>query len=156
MNNSQMNFLDKSNNVIEILFEAKSKEQRKEQDIIIEADKVRIQQVISNLLSNAIKFTKKAAEDSVSISIAVIVDKENNQVIVSVKDSATGIDPEIFPRLFTKFTTKSDTGTGLGLFISKSIIESHGGKIWAENNKDGKGGATFYFSLPLKKRISIN
>jgi len=156
MNNSQMNFLDKSNNVIEILFEAKSKEQRKEQDIIIEADKVRIQQVISNLLSNAIKFTKKAAEDSVSISIAVIVDKENNQVIVSVKDSATGIDPEIFPRLFTKFTTKSDTGTGLGLFISKSIIESHGGKIWAENNKDGKGGATFYFSLPSKKRISIN
>jgi signal transduction histidine kinase len=70
------------------------------------------------------------------------------QVIVSVKDSGAGIDPEIMPRLFTKFVTKSDKGTGLGLFISKSIIESHGGKIWAENNSDGKG-ATFTFSLPI-------
>ena len=70
------------------------------------------------------------------------------QLIVLVKDTGSGIDPEIMSRLFTKFTTKSQTGTGLGLFISKSIIEAHGGRIWAENNKDGKG-ATFTFRLPL-------
>ena len=72
----------------------------------------------------------------------------DGQLTVSVKDTDQGIDPEIMPRLFTKFTTKSQTGTGLGLFISKSIIEAHGGRIWAENNKDGKG-ATFTFRLPL-------
>ncbi len=68
----------------------------------------------------------------------------------SVKDSGTGIHPEILPRLFTKFATKSDTGTGLGLFISKGVVEAHGGKIWAENNSDGKG-TTFFFTLPLGK-----
>ena len=73
-------------------------------------------------------------------------------VVVTIKDRGIGIDPEILPRLFTKFATKSNTGTGLGLFICKSIIEAHGGKIWAENNKDGKGGATFAFSLPLSKQ----
>jgi two-component system, OmpR family, sensor histidine kinase VicK len=72
----------------------------------------------------------------------------DGQLIVSVKDTRSGIDLEIMSRLFTKFTTKSQTGTGLGLFISKSIIEAHGGRIWAENNKDGKG-ATFTFRLPL-------
>jgi signal transduction histidine kinase len=65
-----------------------------------------------------------------------------------VKDTGTGIDPEIMPRLFSKFVTKSDTGSGLGLFISKNIIEAHGGRIWAINNDDGKG-ATFAFSLPI-------
>ena len=67
---------------------------------------------------------------------------------------AAGIDPEIMPRLFAKFATKSNTGTGLGLglYISKSIVEAHGGRIWAENNKDGEKGATFYFSLPLSNR----
>jgi signal transduction histidine kinase len=60
--------------------------------------------------------------------------------------SGAGIDPEIESRQFTKFATKSDKGTGLGLFISKSIIEAHGRKIWASNNSDGKG-ATFTFSL---------
>jgi signal transduction histidine kinase len=69
-------------------------------------------------------------------------------VIVSMKDTGSGIDPEILPRLFTKFASKSFKGTGLGLFISKSIIEAHGGKIWAQNNSDGKG-ATFSFSLPI-------
>ena len=79
--------------------------------IFIEADKGRINQVISNLLSNAIKFTN---EGSISITI-----RKSNEVVVSVKDSGSGLDPEILPRLFSKFATKSDTGTGLGLFISK-------------------------------------
>jgi signal transduction histidine kinase len=73
---------------------------------------------------------------------------------VSIKDTGTGIDPELMPRLFTKFATKSYQGTGLGLYISKSIIEAHGGKIWAENNSDEGSdikheGATFYFTLPV-------
>jgi CheY-like chemotaxis protein len=116
----------------------------------IEADRERISQVLSNLLSNAIKFSKKMAEDY--ISIATLPDKKDDQVIVSVKDTGTGIDPQILPRIFEKFVTKSDAGTGLGLFIYKSIVEAHGGRIWAENNEDG--GATFYFSLPLKKTIA--
>jgi signal transduction histidine kinase len=76
------------------------------------------------------------------------VSSSSRHVIVSVKDSGAGIDPEILPRLCTKFASKSYQGTGLGLFISKSIIEAHDGKIWAENNSDGKG-ATFAFSLPI-------
>jgi signal transduction histidine kinase len=115
-------------------------------NIIVEADRYRITQVTSNLMDNAIKFTKEGGGGTVSINIKK---KESNSwVIVSVKDTGGGIDPEIMPRLFTKFTSKSFKGTGLGLFISKSIIEAHGGKIWAENNIDGKG-ATFSFSLPL-------
>ena len=78
------------------------------------------------------------------------MDYNKEEVVVSIKDTVTGIDPEILPRLFTKFATKSVTGTGLGLFISKNIVESHGGKIWAQNNADGIG-ATFAFSLPLSK-----
>ena len=66
---------------------------------------------------------------------------------VSIKDSDIGIDPDIMPRMFDRFTSKSDQGTGLGLFISKSIVEAHGGKIWGENNIDEKGAA-FYFTLP--------
>ena len=73
-------------------------------------------------------------------------------MIVSIKDAGTGIDSEILPRLFTKFATKSDSGPGLGLFISKSIVEPHGGRIWAENNPDGEKGAYFYFSLSLSNR----
>jgi len=74
----------------------------------------------------------------------------NDEVVVWVKDTGTGIDSQIFPRLFSKFATKSEVGgTGLGLFISKSIVEAHGGRIWAENNSEGRKGATFYFSLPL-------
>jgi two-component system, OmpR family, sensor histidine kinase VicK len=114
------------------------------EDIFIEADKGRIYQLISNLLNNAIKFTSEG-----TIIIAT-VEKRDSYVIVSIKDSGTGIDSEIFPRLFSKFATTSEIGgMGLGLFISKSIIEAHGGKIWAENNKGGEKGSTFYFSLPL-------
>jgi two-component system sensor histidine kinase VicK len=149
MSKSQINVSDSSNTAIKIL-EPKAKEEGEgEQDIIIEADKARIYQVISNLLSNAIKFTEMAGD---SVSIAAIAHNENNQVIVCVKDRGSGIDSEILPRLFTKFATKSERGTGLGLFISKSIVEAHGGRIWAENNVDDGKGATFYFSLPLIKK----
>jgi two-component system, OmpR family, sensor histidine kinase VicK len=114
------------------------------EDIIVNADKERVTQVISNLLSNAIKFTNEGEE----ISVDVKRDNTAKQIDISVKDTGQGIDPEIYPRLFTKFATKSIVGTGLGLFISKKIIEAHGGKIWAENNPEGKG-ATFSFSLPI-------
>lgn len=114
--------------------------------IEVEADKDRLSQVLHNLLSNAIKFTKEG-------QITVIVERNENEIIVSIKDSGSGIDPEIFPKLFTKFTTYSlgSGGTGLGLFISKSIIEKHGGKIWATNNAiNGEDrGSTFSFSLPI-------
>jgi signal transduction histidine kinase len=72
----------------------------------------------------------------------------NNEIVVSVSDTGPGIDFETLPRLFTKFATKSDTGTGLGLFISKSIIQAHGGRIWGKNNYPEGKGATFAFSLP--------
>jgi signal transduction histidine kinase len=81
----------------------------------------------------------------------ILVKAEKNkedEVIVTVKDNGTGIDPEIFPRLFSMFVSKSYEDTGLGLFISKSIVEAHGGKIWAQNNSDSKG-ATFSFTLPI-------
>lgn len=121
-------------------------EGNKSDPIIIEGDRNRLCQVINNLLSNAFKFTTKG-------SIRVIVDRyvRSNKIIVKVKDSGIGIHPDMLPKLFTKFATKSDTGgTGLGLFISKSIIEKHGGRIWAENdNYNGDTGATFAFSLPI-------
>ncbi|MGA9841994.1 MAG: HAMP domain-containing sensor histidine kinase [Nitrososphaeraceae archaeon] len=113
------------------------------QVIVLEADKGRMTQVISNLLINAVKFTKKG-----NITVATKIDEDNNQIVVTVKDTGSGIDPEILAQLFSKFAAKSFSGTGLGLFISKSIVEAHGGKIWAENNSDG-GGTTFMFSLPL-------
>ena len=123
-------------------------------EISIEADRNRLTQVIHNLLHNAIKFTKEG-------SITVIVErKEDNtndkydEILVSIKDTGTGIHPEVLPKLFTRFATKSPiAGTGLGLFICKNIIEMHGGKIWATNNKEkDKGvGSTFTFSLPVKK-----
>jgi signal transduction histidine kinase len=110
--------------------------------IYIEGDKLRLYQVIANLLRNAIKFTK---EGTISISTDM---KDNTEVTITIKDTGAGIHPEILPKLFTKFATKSDIGTGLGLYISKVIVEAHAGRIWAENNSDGKG-ATFAFTLPL-------
>jgi signal transduction histidine kinase len=76
-----------------------------------------------------------------------------NTIRISVSDTGTGIDLEVLPRLFTKFTNKADMdraqiGSGLGLYISKGIIETHGGRIWADNNKDGKG-CTFWVDIPL-------
>jgi signal transduction histidine kinase len=137
--------------------------------IVVEADKIRIYEVISNLLVNAIKFTQKNSssndngnslgEGTITVFTAIksnqVYKKGNTgssvkEVIISIRDRGAGIDPDIQDRLFSKFVTKSDTGTGLGLYISKGIIEAHGGRIWAENNAEGKG-ATFYFSLPLSK-----
>jgi signal transduction histidine kinase len=111
-------------------------------DIEVFADRSRIFQVISNLIGNSLKFTTEG-------SIIISAEKtDGGKVVVTVRDTGKGIDPEMLPRLFTKFSTKSESGTGLGLFISKSIVKAHGGKIRAENNKDGPG-ATFTFVLPL-------
>ena len=115
----------------------------------IDADRDRIAQVISNLLSNAIKFTAK--KNGV---ISISAERKEKEVIVSTRDTGEGINPEIIPRLFTKFATRSFSGTGLGLYISKNIIEAHGGKMWAENNPHGEG-ATFTFTLPLSNRRAI-
>ena len=111
--------------------------------IYVQADKTRLYQVIANLLTNAIKFTEEG-----TISISANIKDNNNELIVTVTDTGEGIHSDILPRLFTKFATKSNIGTGLGLYISKNIVASHGGKMWAENNSDGRG-ATFSFSLPV-------
>jgi signal transduction histidine kinase len=139
--------------ILNVLEEYQSRDNRKndnvkivftpKDDFFVEADKERLMQVISNLMNNAIKFT-----DEGMITVILKGKQENNELIVSIKDTGSGIDPEITPRLFSKFATKSQTGTGLGLFISQNIVEAHGGKIWAENNSDGRG-STFSFSLPL-------
>jgi signal transduction histidine kinase len=121
--------------------------------IIIYADKNRIGQVISNLIENSVKFISKEQGECV---ISIKTEKKKNIdsskiVVVRIKDTGSGIDMDILPRLFTKFSSKSFQGTGVGLYISKNIIEAHGGQIWAENNtEDGKSGATFSFSLPFK------
>lgn len=83
--------------------------------------------------------------------ITVNTKLEDNNIIISVKDNGQGIDSNILPNLFSKFKAKSFSGTGLGLYICKNIIEAHGGRIWAENNNfiNGERGATFYFSLPV-------
>ena len=111
---------------------------------IVNADKNRLLQVYGNLLDNAIKFIIEEGTISIKISGS---DNNSNAITVSVRDTGSGIDVDLLPRLFSKFVTKSFQGTGLGLFICKGIIETHGGRIWAENNKEGKG-ATFTFTLP--------
>lgn len=143
-----------SSNNISILYEFKVEDEDKKistrqddfsTDIFVNADKNRINQVIDNLVTNAIRFTK---EGTISISTTKKKKKGwHNEIILSVTDTGTGIHPDVLPRLFSKFATRSDIGTGLGLFISKNIIEAHGGRICGENNPDGKG-ATFVFSLP--------
>ena len=174
LNKEKFNINEKIRNVIN---DIKSKERDKIKitfdeptmdPIVVQADKIRIYQVISNLLTNAIKFTKKSigggdvSSSSDSITVFTSINKSNNtyekntdisigyEVIINIKDRGTGIDPDIQDKLFSKFVTKSDTGSGLGLYICKGIVEAHHGRIWAENNTDGKG-ATFSFSLPIKK-----
>ena len=148
---------DSSNNKVKVVYASlEHREGEVENNIdtvFVQADRDRIAQVISNLLDNAFKFTRQGL---VSIAVSIKGHKQGqerdnqNEVVVSIEDSGSGIDPEIFPRLFTKFSSKSFSGTGLGLYISKSIIEAHGGKIWAKNNNEQKKpGATFCFTLPL-------
>jgi signal transduction histidine kinase len=116
--------------------------------LFVYADKNRIQQVIFNLLDNASKFTEKG-----EITISIIEaeedenNKDNNNITIRIQDPGKGIDSEILPQLFKKFATKSERGTGLGLYISKNIVEAHGGKIWIEKTSNGKG-AVFVFTLP--------
>ena len=125
--------------------------------LFVEADKERIAGVISNLLSNAIKFTKKG---EIFVSIQKEIDNNiNPYALVTVKDTGEGIDSEILPKIFSKFITKSYEGLGLGMYISKNIVEAHGGKIWTENknnNKNGNRGAIFYFTLPLSKEMGTS
>ncbi len=148
--------------------------------VIVEADRRRLTQVISNLLDNAIKFTKEGTITITSTIRRKMADGDNTgrvgkegaikqqeeegeqEVVIGVKDTGSGIDPELMPRLFTKFTTKSYQGTGLGLFISKGIIEAHSGKMWARNNyQNGSDfdkqlrGATFFFTLPVVSKIEL-
>ena len=156
-NNNKDNDNDKNSNKSEtkLLFESKVKE-----DIFVEADKERLTQVICNILDNAFKFTEGHGK-----LIQITLEKQGQQkellgeqeqqehhAIVSIKDTGTGIDPEISPRLFSKFATKSQRGTGLGLYISKNIVEAHGGRLYASNNNNNNPndkGATFTIILPL-------
>ena len=150
---------------VKILYEPiTNNKQDNNNNIFVQADRSRLTQVISNLLSNAVKFTKKG-----TIRVTTQIKEEEQQqqddqnddddggvsrsssnkvVVISIKDTGSGISPEMFPRLFSKVATSPFEGTGLGLCIAKSIVEAHGGKIWAENNADGKG-ATFSFSIPI-------
>ncbi|MFL6343432.1 MAG: sensor histidine kinase, partial [Nitrososphaeraceae archaeon] len=124
-------------------------------DIFIRADRYRITQVVSNILNNAVKSTKEQEQQETERVISLITQRRgDSELVISIIDNGKGIDPEIMSRLFTKFATRSFDGTGLGLFIAKSIVEAHGGKIWAENNTDG-GGATFAFSLPVSQRSGL-
>jgi two-component system, OmpR family, sensor histidine kinase VicK len=113
--------------------------------LYVMADKLRLYQVIANLVGNAIKFTQ---EGIISISTRI---EDDGELVIAVKDTGKGIESHLMPRLFTKFATISNSGTGLGLYISKSIIEAHGGRMWAENNSKGKGAA-FSFSLPIARK----
>jgi signal transduction histidine kinase len=197
LNKEKFNINEKIGNVID---DIRSKEEQQDEikisfdkpkadPIVVEADGLRIYQVISNLLTNAVKSAKKSfgssgsdknnnsvngyvsgtitvfteiekssnpygKNDNNSSNSSIISNHDHEEVIVSIKDRGTGIDPDIQNKLFSKFATKSDTGSGLGLYISKGIVEAHGGRIWAENNTDGRG-ATFAFSLPINKENNI-
>ena len=112
--------------------------------LFIQADKERVTQIVTNIIRNALKFTENG-------TISIALKKGKNEVTISVKDSGQGIDPDVMPHLFSKFMTRNhNSGTGIGLYISKNIVEAHGGKIWGRNNSNGKG-ATFSFTLPVKQ-----
>ena len=143
INDVENGYDDGNNSNVKIIFEPK-------ETIFVYADKDRIHQVLSNLLNNAIKYTKNG---TVTINTSIANGSNNNanddkEAIVTIMDTGCGITPEIMQKLFSKFVTTSSHGTGLGLFISKGIIEAHGGRIWAENNSNGVG-SSFSFSLPF-------
>ena len=135
VNDIENRSISERNKNVRIIFQPK-------ESVTVHVDRDRIYQVLSNLLSNALKFTKNGR-------VTINIDHSNkNEVVVTIRDTGTGIPPKLMPNLFSKFVTTSNNGTGLGLFISKGIIEAHGGRIWAENNPDGIG-ASFSFSLPI-------
>ena len=129
-----------SNDSIDIVHETDT------ENMLVDADRDRIAQIIYNLLHNAIKFTEMG-------KIVITSRYAKDTVEVSVIDNGKGIDPQIIPILFSKFVTKSDKGTGLGLYICKGIIEAHGGKIWVEDRSEKQQGAKFSFSLPIQHKI---
>ena len=156
---SEFDLKEKINNVIKDLV-VKDKNDRKQiiefnssfkEQIMVYADKIRIYQVISNLLKNALKFTPNG---KITITLEKTERNNNKFIVIRIKDDGKGIDPQVLPILFKKFVTKSETGTGLGLYISKNIIEAHGGSIRGYNNPDGKG-ATFEFTLPLDENRNL-
>ncbi|MGH9910892.1 MAG: ATP-binding protein [Nitrososphaeraceae archaeon] len=121
-----------------------------DEDIVVEADKERISQVMRNIIGNALEFTNEG-NVSVTLRRERQKEREGKQIaVVTVRDTGCGVDPAIMSRVFEKFVTKSEKGTGLGLFVSKSIVQAHEGRIWVQNNTDGEKGATFYFTLPCK------
>jgi signal transduction histidine kinase len=143
--------IDDYNNLLTIKGSKDVKVRYETKDILIVADKVRVGRVISNLLNNAIKFTSRG-----EITISVIELRHNNnddgddgneEIQVNIKDTGTGLSPAILPELFSKFVSTDSGGTGLGLFVSRNIVEAHGGKIQAQNNDDGIG-AMFSFTIP--------
>lgn len=138
--------LNLRNKRVRILYE---KKEGGEGAVILNADKERIAQVLTNLLNNAIEFTEEG-----TITVRVIRQKKMDgpsQVAVEIRDTGRGIDPTMIPLLFSKFATKSKSGSGLGLYIAKGIVDAHGGMIWGGNN-EGEAGATFGFSLPLEDK----
>jgi signal transduction histidine kinase len=144
---------------IQIEYREKQKQQSDyDDDLVIFCDREKIIEVVNNILSNAFKFTQEGRMDgsnysigggTININLSTLNNNndDGNAVVVTIKDTGPGIAKDILPRLFTKFATRSYQGTGLGLYISKNIIEAHGGRIWAENNANCIG-ATFGFSLP--------
>ena len=143
INDIENSYNEGNNSNVKIIFEPK-------ETIMIYADRDRIYQVLSNLLNNAIHFTKNGTV-TINISIANVSNNNGNndkEAVVTIMDTGSGITPETMQKLFSKFVTTSSHGTGLGLFISKGIIEAHGGRIWAENNSNGVG-SSFSFSLPF-------
>jgi signal transduction histidine kinase len=157
--------IDPGNRRREILYEPLSNKY-KDMSVHVDADKSRLSQVLSNLISNAIKFTDDSGIINIKLDILsnqgpsgfnnnkesneeINKEREKGSVVIAVADNGSGIDPEVFSKLFIKFVSKSFHGTGLGLFISKSIVEAHGGKIWAKNNINRPGGATFSFTIPI-------
>ena len=143
INDIENGYNEGNNSNVKIIFEPK-------ETIMIYADRDRIYQVLSNLLNNAIHFTKNGTV-TINTSIANVSNNNGNndkEVVVTIMDTGSGITPETMQKLFSKFVTTSSHGTGLGLFISKGIIEAHGGRIWAENNSNGVG-SSFSFSLPF-------
>lgn len=136
--------IDDYNNLLTIKESKDVKLRYEPKDILIVADKVRVGRVISNLLNNAVKFTSRG---EITISVIELKHNGNGEIQVNIKDTGTGLSPAILPKLFSKFVSTDSGGTGLGLFVSKNIVEAHGGKIQAQNNDDGIG-AMFSFTIP--------